>query len=162
MMGQLLLDILSESFDRSSLPDAPEDVREFARAMSPGPQTDSDRRKYRRYPLVTKVIVVPLNKDFEPIGQPFAACSRNISFVTVTPELVAGGLSLILNRPAPSKNLFVELECHDGRPTRAIIKVLRTRAIGPYFEVAGEFITPQGSNNGAADVVHPEPIAMST
>src|SRR5579864_6715788 len=115
MTGPQLLDDLSNSFDRSSLPDAPADVREFARVMSPGPQTDCDRRRWRRYALVAKVVAVPLDDALAPSGPPFVAYSRNVSFETMAQNIVAGGLSLIYNRPAPSTYLFVEFESHGGR-----------------------------------------------
>ena len=161
MTGQSCLQVLSDSIDRSSLPEAPEDVREFARAMNPGPEPLSEKRRWRRYPLVAKVVAVPLDDEFEPIGPPFVAFSRNISFVTTTQDMVVGGLSLIYNQPVSSENLFVEVERHDGPTLRAIVKVLRNRPVSPFFEIAGRFINPGCAKDHAENLEHRNPAAES-
>ena len=92
-----------------------------------------DRRRELRHTVAVDVNVVPLDNELQPIGEGFAATTRDIS---------SGGLSLIHFDRLDCPFLAVEITTPgDERPFRAAVEVLRCRPIGPYFQVAGKFVT---------------------
>jgi hypothetical protein len=88
----------------------------------------ADRRRFRRYSLITNVIVVPLDSQFCQAGDPFVALSSGMSI---------DGLRLIHTDPPASDYLFVEIE---GQPVRFVLSVLRSRPLGPCCEIAGRLM----------------------
>jgi hypothetical protein len=95
-----------------------------------------ERRRFRRYSLITNVIVLPLDDRLRPIGEPFVALSSGMS---------VDGMRLIHTDPSPTDHLFIEI---DGQPVRFVLSVLRSSPIGPCFEIAGRLLN--------ADVVNQE------
>jgi hypothetical protein len=87
-----------------------------------------ERRRFRRYSLITNVVVLPLDVGLRPIGEPFVALSSGMS---------VDGMRLIHTDPAPTDHLFIEI---DGQPVRFVLSVLRSRPIGPCFEIAGRLL----------------------
>jgi len=90
-----------------------------------------EKRSERRYP-VFPVRVCPLNGAFEPVGIEFAAVARNIS---------AGGLAIFCTGPVSQQWLAVELTSPQRDTIRAAVKVVRSRAVGPFYEIVGNFIS---------------------
>ncbi len=98
-----------------------------------------ERRRFRRYSLITNVVVVPLDDGLRPIGEPFVALSSGMS---------VDGIRLIYTDPSPTDRLFIEIE---GQPVRFVLSVLRSRPIGSCFEIAGRLLD--------ADVVNHETVS---
>lgn len=113
------------TFDRLGLAEPPAQLREFARKETAHHRCGYERRRERRYSLITNVIAVPLDECGHPAGEPFIAVSSGMS---------AGGMRLIHTSAAPSGLLFLEI---DQQPVRLLLTVLRSRQIGPCFEIAG-------------------------
>jgi hypothetical protein len=124
-----LLQTLSDSIDRVGQLEPPTELQDFL-TKEVAEEGSSDRRGPRRYPIVAKVIAIPVSKQLLPIDKPFVAFSRNIS---------AGGIALLHIRPIRSDYLFLEIHVPNRAPTRTVVKVLRSRRVGRYFEIAGAF-----------------------
>jgi hypothetical protein len=119
---------LSDSIDRGALVEPAPELSQFAREERLGQQLGEERRRYRRFSLITNVIALPLDEGLRPVGQPFVGLSSGMSI---------GGIRLLHTDPLPSDYLFIEI---DGQPVRFLLSVLRNRPIGPCCEIAGRFV----------------------
>jgi hypothetical protein len=135
---ELILQHLADAIDRGALVEPPDYLGWFAREETLVPQAGRERRRYRRYSLITNVIVLPLDERLNAAGNPFVALSSGLSI---------GGIRLIHTEPAPSAWLFVEIA---GQPVRYLVSVLRSRPVGNCFEIAGELVNPAGPRPATA------------
>jgi hypothetical protein len=142
-MSSRLQEIVA-AIHRRALPEPEIELERFAKEETCHQQAGRDRRRFRRYSLITNVIVVPLNGLLVPAGDPFVALSSGMSI---------DGLRLIHTDPPPSDHLFIEVE---GQPVRFVLTVLRSRSIGPCCEIAGRLTSasvldsePHGSTEPA-------------
>jgi hypothetical protein len=119
------------AFDRTALAEPPAELWSFAKKETSHQRCGHERRRQRRFSLITNVIAVPLTRDFCPAGEPFVAVSSGMSI---------GGMRLIHTAPAPSEFLLLEI---DRQPVKLLLTVLRSRPVGPCFEIAGR-LTPAG------------------
>jgi hypothetical protein len=133
---------IADTIDHSMLRKPPAGLREFL-ASFPEAKRASDRRQAERYSVIADVIVVPLGSDLRPDGRPFVACSRNVS---------TGGMCLYHAAPVESTLLYVEIAAPSAPAMSALMKVLRQKHVGPYFEIAGQFL-PESSTRDSS----PEP-----
>ncbi len=115
------------------------ELERFAKDETLHGQGGQERRRFRRYSLITNVVVLPLDDQLRPIGEPFVALSSGMS---------VDGMRLIYTDPPPTDHLFIEI---DGQPVRFVLSVLRSRPIGHCFEIAGRLLN--------ADVVNHEPVS---
>jgi len=125
---QGLFQELSDSIDRQALFVPSVDLTPFAHEERLQQQPGEERRRHRRYSLITNVITLPLDEGLRPISQPVVSLSSGMS---------VSGIRLLHTDPLPSDYLFIEIE---GQPVRFVLCVLRTRSIGPYVEIAGQFL----------------------
>ncbi|HXY36332.1 MAG TPA: hypothetical protein VEI07_18995 [Planctomycetaceae bacterium] len=133
---------LGRSIDRLALPQPPVELQQLAKEESWHQQGGLERRRYRRYSLITNVIVLPLDTKLRPLGQPFVALSSGMS---------VGGIRLLHTQPPQSDNLFIEIE---QQPVRFLVSLLRSRPLDDCFEFAGQFIETIASQaSGSANVV---------
>jgi hypothetical protein len=102
-------------------------IAERVNSDFPGP----DRRADERRPIAAPVAVQPLDAYFLPRGRPFMGTAHNIS---------TGGIALVHTRSTSAPHLALELTLADSREIRAVIRVVRCRAIGLFYEIAGPFI----------------------
>jgi len=112
------------------------ELERFAKDETFHGQGGQERRRFRRYSLITNVVVLPLDHGLRPTGEPFVALSSGMS---------VDGIRLIYTDPSPTDHLFIEI---GGQPVRFVLSVLRSRPIGPCFEIAGRLLN--------ADVVNHE------
>lgn len=91
-----------------------------------------DRRWESRHAVAIEVNAIPLDADLQAQGDGFLATTRNIS---------SGGISLICSEQIDSPFLAVEITVPKERPFHAAVEVLRCSPVGPYFEIAGKFVT---------------------
>ena len=89
-----------------------------------------DRRHHHRYQFSVPAHVQPLDTRFEPIGKPVA---------TVTRDLSAAGIGLLYSSPIESAYVEVTINSPDGTK-RLLVKVLRCRPIGAFFDIGGCFV----------------------
>jgi hypothetical protein len=127
---QTALQDIAETIDRSLLNRPSDELREFLASL-PKVRRATERRQTKRYPVLTDVIVVPLDKDYRPATQPFIACSLNVS---------VGGMCLYHTEPVESTVLYVEIASPDTPGMSASMRVLRQKRVGRYFEIAGQFL----------------------
>lgn len=91
-----------------------------------------ERRTHARYVVAIPSVVWPLDKEHRPQGKSLFAVTRDIS---------VGGISLIHSQPATTKFLGVKLTLANEKEIHLLIKVLRCRPLGTYYDIAGEFVT---------------------
>jgi len=91
-----------------------------------------DRRSEKRHVVAIPVRAIPLDDNLRPIGPAFMATTRDIS---------RRGIALIHNEMLMCPLLAVELVDIDGKQMQAAVEVLRCRPVGPYYEIAGTFVT---------------------
>jgi len=125
MPVQSQLQELIESINRDGLSEPPVELQEFATEETFHQRWGHERRRFRRYSLITNVLAIPLDRELCPVGPPFVALSSGMS---------VDGMRLIHTEPSPSDHLFIEIE---GQPVRFLLSVLRSRPLGPCFEIAG-------------------------
>jgi hypothetical protein len=112
----------------------PEEIAEFVQRIV-GHLTHYqglERRAIRRHRLAMPVVAVPLDDDLQPVGDTFAAVTRDIS---------ARGLALYHSRPVESPYLAVELADHEGQKLEAAVELLRCDPVDSFYEIAGTFVT---------------------
>jgi hypothetical protein len=93
-----------------------------------------DRRTDERHSVSLSAKVVPLDEHLNPIGPAVLATTRDVS---------SSGISIIHSDPFEGDCRFVAIELQeaDGVNIRATVEVLRNGPSGPYFEIAGRFVT---------------------
>ena len=137
-MPSFLQDLLIGSIDRRALSEPPAELQQFAKEETFHQQGGQERRRFRRYSLITNVIVVPLDKELCPITNPFVSLSSGMS---------VDGIRLLHTNPAPSDQLLIQIE---SQPVRFVLSVLRNCSIGGCFEIAGRFMDANVVNNKLA------------
>jgi hypothetical protein len=137
MPVQPQLQDLIDSIDREGRWEAPVELQQFAKEETLHHQGAHERRRFRRYSLITNVFAVPIDEELCPVGPAFVALSSGMS---------VDGMRLIHTQPSPSAQLFLEI---DGQPVRFVLSVLRSRPVGNCFEIAGR-LTSTAVLNGEA------------
>ena len=116
------------SIDRRALAEPPAELWQFAKEETFYQQGGQERRRFRRYSLITNVIVVPLDERLCPVTNPFVSLSSGMS---------VDGIRLLHTDPTPSDQLLIEIE---SQPVRFVLSVLRSCSVGGCFEIAGRFM----------------------
>jgi hypothetical protein len=129
--------------NRRPLPAPPARLWQHARKETSGAEAGHERRRDRRYSLITSVLAVPVDGKHRPIGTPFVALSSGMSVT---------GIRLIHTAAAPSKFLLLEFE---GQSARFVLSVLRSRPIGDCYEIAGRLTKPRRSAPDASAIYIP-------
>jgi hypothetical protein len=117
--------------NRSPLPAPPAQLWQHVRKETCSAESGRERRRDRRYSLITSVLAVPVDRKHRPIGPAFIALSSGMS---------VSGMRLIHTAAAPSKFLLLEFE---GQSARFVLSVLRSRPIGDCYEIAGQLSKPR-------------------
>jgi hypothetical protein len=116
------------SIEHAALAEAPADLWQYARKETFQQEFGRERRRDRRYSLITNVVVAPVDGKCRQAGEPFVALSSGMS---------VSGIRLIHTCPAPAELLFLEI----GRDAvKYLLSVLRSRPVGPCFEIAGQLV----------------------
>ncbi len=111
---------------------APGEIARFIARMVSEDYEGPERRGAKRYDIMIAADVLAVDRTFQPLGEPVQAMTRNISTT---------GIALISSRPLEGKLLAVGMNDEAGRPIQMVIRVLRSRKIGEFFETAGPFVT---------------------
>ncbi len=128
------------SFDRSCLAQPPAAIDAFIRGiMREECPKRGERRRSERRKLGICVAAVAVDETLVPIGEPFLAATYDIS---------TGGLSMVHTRAITAKLVVVEFPNPPGPTTSAngatmqmLLRVVRCRALGRFYEIAGAFVT---------------------
>jgi hypothetical protein len=93
-----------------------------------------DRRSEERHRVSLPVMAAPLDLQLKPIGERFVATTRDIS---------NGGIAIVHSAFIDSDCRFFAVELHDSehKYLQAAVEILRRNSLGPFFEVAGRFVT---------------------
>lgn len=117
----------------------PPQLMRFARQLNAdAAQTDSEEkaiqemRRHVRFPMAMAVTVLPLDSDYNTVGDPFESVLRDLS---------SGGLSLLCSRAISYDFLYVEIKSNPKDPgKRMIVQVLRCLRFGRFYEVGARFV----------------------
>jgi hypothetical protein len=90
-----------------------------------------DRRRDRRYPLFVPVTVTPVGE---------ASRRLNSTFVAVTRDVSAGGISFLHTSPVDDHYLYLRFTESRLDAAAIVIEVLRRRQVGPLWDIAGKFL----------------------
>jgi hypothetical protein len=90
-----------------------------------------EERQFPRFKLTVEVWVQPVDANFEPLGEPFTAVSRDIS---------TGGIGLMHTRAIRDKYLWLRLVTHGGGTMNVVVEVLRCRPIGVFYDIGAKFV----------------------
>ena len=90
-----------------------------------------ERRAEPRHAVAINVLAIPLDKNFKKCGEPFMAVTRDLS---------ASGMAMFHNQNVVAKYLALEIVDAEGEQLRLVMSVLRSQAIGLFYEVAGRFV----------------------
>ena len=121
------------AFQNNSETTPPDRVVNFVRRVIRGEKfyAGPERREHLRYPITIPVHATPLDDRNEPCDEPFLGITRDISIV---------GLCMYHTRPVTAKVLQLELTGPNHEQLDALLKVVRCRPAGPFFEIAGRFV----------------------
>jgi hypothetical protein len=142
------------SSNPSPVLELPAQLWQYARKETNQPGPGRERRRDRRFSLITNVRVVPVDRKHRPIGPPYVALSSGMS---------TSGIRLIHTQPPPSKFLLLEFE---GQSARFVLSVLRSRPIGDCYEIAGRLCKPREGQPSpkapavVAQTVDPSPLSI--
>lgn len=119
------------------LSEPPQGMVSYLERQCDGIDDDDDRRQNSRASLLATVLAIPLGKTLEPCGEPFKAAARDAS---------TGGLSLLHTRAVTAGHLALRWQslASPGRQIDLVMRVQRCQPMGPFYEVAGDFVS-QGS-----------------
>ena len=95
----------------------------------------SERRGANRHPIVTPVVVMPMNGEFRPAEGAFMVVTRDISTT---------GLALISTREVSTELLAIELPAAGGEKMQVVMRLARCRPVGRFYEIAGPFVFKMG------------------
>jgi hypothetical protein len=115
---------------RSVLTSADELV-EFIQSAAIDPFEGDERRSVPRYPLALPVQARPVDHAGKLAGSPVAGVTRDVSLA---------GMSVLLVSPSGAEYLLLEMTGTGRQPVHAVLEVLRERPLGPFWEVAGQFL----------------------
>jgi len=93
---------------------------------------EKENRNSPRRAVSVRLRVIPCNESGEPAGQPFVALTRDLS---------AGGICLVHTRATNASHVMVVLRAPGLEPMQLVVEVLRCRAIGRFYEIAGRFVS---------------------
>jgi len=91
-----------------------------------------ESRRQQRYPVVTRVQVLPLSEDLRVVGFPMNAVTLNVS---------AGGLALLHTQPLDQPYLAVDFSGVGDTLPPVILKKLRVTQVGASYQCSGEFLS---------------------
>jgi hypothetical protein len=90
-----------------------------------------NRRSETRDAISVPIMVQPLDANFQPVGGPFCAVSRDVS---------GGGIGLIHTDPITAEYVHIRLTTRGGEELEVLGKVKHCTANGPYFQIGARFV----------------------
>ncbi|MBQ0712917.1 MAG: PilZ domain-containing protein [Porticoccus sp.] len=118
-------------FDQSTLQAPSEDLVLYSKGIDAGSDIGYQRGT-KRVALKRKVLVIPVDSEAKPTGEPFIAVTRNLS---------AAGVSIIHAEPVKDNFIVVELSSKEGNRLQVLVEVLRCRRRRvSFYEISGRII----------------------
>jgi hypothetical protein len=108
-----------------------EQLANFIRDLTADAYEGPDRRIEQRYPLLVSVQAQAIDADGNRTGVPISGISRDLS---------ASGISILTVTPIAGRRVALRMSRKDVGMIEILLDVVRSRAIGPFFETAGRFI----------------------
>jgi DNA-binding response OmpR family regulator len=136
---ELLSLCLSEAMDaqfqsaHETLAEPPQAMLNFLERNFEEPGKGGERRKTDRVSLLATVVAMPVNRDFEPCGEPFKAAARDVS---------QGGISMLHTRAISSEYIALRWQSLATKNSfiKVVMKLVRCRPMGPFYELGGQFV----------------------
>jgi hypothetical protein len=119
-------------FDRSALILPPKAVVDFLLKLDRGADSATERRDSQRQAAVLQVAVVPVDFELQQSGE---------SFLAITKDISATGMSLIHTRAIASGSVVVELMNRDDATLQLLAYVVRCEAVHRFYEIGLRFVT---------------------
>ncbi len=121
-------------FNASTPRDATQELAKFVAQLAAREHCD-ERRETRRHEFVTPTLAMPVDDQFRAQGETLVVLTRDIS---------TNGASLIHTEQLNANYVALQLTSPGGPALQVVMRVVRCRPLGPYFEVAGPFVTRLG------------------
>jgi len=132
--------ILSLCVDVSDVSTSRSAVDQFVDAIEWQDRID-ERRTEKRKPVSLDVIVVPLDADFNPIGEPFLGLTRDIS---------RGGIAMLHTESVTAPYLLLRIETRRHRTLQAVVEVVRSRSYYQFTEISARFVVKADKNRSSS------------
>lgn len=143
-MSASLPESIEEVFQTAhdTLAEPPQAVLNFLERNFEEPGAGGDRRKTSRVSLLATVVGVPVNRQFEPCGEAFKAAARDVS---------QGGMSMLHTRAISSEHVALRWQSLASKNSfiKVVMQVVRCRPMGPFYELAGQFIMREATAGAA-------------
>jgi DNA-binding response OmpR family regulator len=135
LLSLCVSDSLDELFQQAheQLAEPPQAMLNFLERNFEDPGAGGERRTSDRVSLLATVVAVPVTRQFEPSGEPFKAAARDVS---------QGGMSMLHTRAVSSEYVALRWQSLASKNSfiKVAMKLCRCRPMGPFYEVAGEFV----------------------
>ena len=118
-------------FSCDAFEQSPARIDEFVRKMTPRAD-GAEKRSSPRMPLCLAAAAMPLDENRDTKGVAFMVLLHNIS---------AGGIAFSHMQPITEPYVALELWAQGDQRMKVMVKILRRRAVGQFYEIAGEFVT---------------------
>ena len=118
--------------DRMRLTHPLEAIEGFVDELVGAPYQGPERRASKRHSVSMPVAALAIDSQFRSLGEPFIGLCRNIS---------AEGIALMHSHAVDTDFLALDFTAPGGKRIQMVMRVLRCRAVGPYYEIAGPFLT---------------------
>lgn len=138
------LDMVFESTEE--MPDPPPAVRNFIRRLALRESSPSKRprsvvlpghegRERERVTCYATATATPVNRDWEPVGQPFKLALRDLS---------ESGCRTLYTRATNAEHLALRWNATQlvAKQIRVVTKIRRCKPLGPFYDIGGQFVMP--------------------
>ena len=138
----------ASKIDAAIVPQPPAEVIAFVERQirKARPYKGLERRSDKRYLVATPVWVQPVDAQSNPIGEPFAAVTRDISLE---------GIGLVHTKPIECDTVALRFSW-EGREVERVAALLWCRALGPFYYAGANFV---GKFEGVTPNAGPKEIA---
>ncbi len=119
--------------DEDLLTEPPAAVNNYMRRQLESLAVGQNQRKEQRMAMLVTVVAAPVDRNFKPSGEPFKVAARDFS---------ESGICLLHSRAVSSEYLalrwrsMISPKCY----IRIVMQVKRCKPVGPFYEVAGQFV----------------------
>ena len=131
-MGPVIVAMPASKIDPAIAPQPPAEVIAFVERQirKARPYKGLERRSDKRYLVATPVWVQPVDAQSNPIGEPFAAVTRDISLE---------GMGLVHTKPIECDTVALRFS-GEGKEVERVAAILWCKALGPFYYVGANFV----------------------
>ena len=121
------------NLDDDLLTEPPTAVNNYMRRQLESIATNGRQSKEQRLAMLSTVVAIPVDRNFNPSGEPFKIAARDFS---------DSGICLLHSRAIRTEYLalrwrsLVSSKCF----IRIVMQVTRCKSVGPFYEVEGQFV----------------------